>query len=342
MLIGVPKEIKNHEYRVGLIPASVRELVASRPQGAGRDQGAAAASASTTRPIKAAGADHRAERRASLRQGRHDREGEGAAAGRVQDAAQGPDALHLPAPGAGSGADRGRCIKSGCTAIAYETVTNARGGLPLLAPMSEVAGRMSVQVGAHYLEKAQGGAGMLLGGVPGVPAANVVVIGGGVSGTNAARMAMGMEAIVTVIDKIARPPARARRAVRRQPQHHLLDRRCDRAVRDRRRPRHRRGAGAGRRGAEAGDAQDDQADAAGLGARRHRHRPGRLLRDQPRDHPRRSDLRGRRRHALLRRQHAGRGRAHLDLRAQQRHPALRRRARQQGRQARRWPTIRTC
>jgi len=92
-------------------------------------------------------------------------------------------------------------LKSGCTAIAYETVTSPRGGLPLLAPMSEVAGRMSVQVGAHYLEKAQGGAGILLGGVPGVRAANVVVIGGGISGTHAVRMALGMEAIVTVIDK---------------------------------------------------------------------------------------------------------------------------------------------
>ena len=92
-------------------------------------------------------------------------------------------------------------IESGCIAIAYETVTNARGGLPLLAPMSEVAGRMSVQVGAHCLEKEQGGSGMLLGGVPGVAAAKVVIIGGGVSGTNAARMAMGMEAHVTVIDR---------------------------------------------------------------------------------------------------------------------------------------------
>jgi alanine dehydrogenase len=92
-------------------------------------------------------------------------------------------------------------IKSGCTAIAYETVTNARGGLPLLAPMSEVAGRMSVQVGAACLEKEKGGAGILLGGVPGVPPAKVVILGGGVSGTHAARMAMGMEANVTVIDK---------------------------------------------------------------------------------------------------------------------------------------------
>jgi alanine dehydrogenase len=92
-------------------------------------------------------------------------------------------------------------IDCGCVAIAYETVTDAAGRLPLLAPMSEVAGRMSIQVGAHCLEKEQGGSGMLLGGVPGVAAARVVILGGGVSGTNAARMAMGMEAHVTVIDK---------------------------------------------------------------------------------------------------------------------------------------------
>ena len=91
-------------------------------------------------------------------------------------------------------------MESGCVAIAYETVTDHRGGLPLLAPMSEVAGRMSIQAGAHCLEIAQGGRGMLLGGVPGVPAAKVVILGGGVSGTNAARMAMGLEAHVTVID----------------------------------------------------------------------------------------------------------------------------------------------
>jgi len=92
-------------------------------------------------------------------------------------------------------------IGSGCIAVAYETVTDRNGRLPLLAPMSEVAGRMSVQVGAHCLEKEQGGSGILLGGVPGVPAANVIVLGGGVSGINAARMAMGMEAKVTVIDR---------------------------------------------------------------------------------------------------------------------------------------------
>src|SRR5262249_46776068 len=92
-------------------------------------------------------------------------------------------------------------IRSGAVAVAYETVTDPRGGLPLLAPMSEVAGRMAVQVGAHCLEKEQGGLGVLLGGVPGVSAAKVVILGGGVSGTNAARVAMGMEAHVTVIDR---------------------------------------------------------------------------------------------------------------------------------------------
>lgn len=92
-------------------------------------------------------------------------------------------------------------MKSGCTAIAYETITDERGGLPLLAPMSAVAGRMSVQAGAHALERAQGGRGVLLGGVPGVPPANVLVIGGGVVGLNAITMAIGMEANVTVVDK---------------------------------------------------------------------------------------------------------------------------------------------
>src|SRR3546814_9892105 len=92
-------------------------------------------------------------------------------------------------------------VKSGCTAIAYETVTDRKGGLPLLAPMSEVAGRMSIQAGAHALEKAQGGSGVLLGGVPGVKPAQVLVIGGGVVGINAARMAMGMNANVTILDR---------------------------------------------------------------------------------------------------------------------------------------------
>src|SRR3546814_17123724 len=97
-------------------------------------------------------------------------------------------------------------MASGATAIAYETVTDGRGGLPLLAPMSEVAGRMSIQAGAPCLEKTQGGRGMLLSGVPGVPAARGVILGGGVGGTNAPRMAIGRAAPVTVIDQSLPPP----------------------------------------------------------------------------------------------------------------------------------------
>jgi alanine dehydrogenase len=199
MLIGVPKEIKNHEYRVGLIPSSVRELVhhghkvlveTKAGAGIGFDD-AAYKAAGATIAAKAADVFAKADMIVKVKEPQ---------ANECKMLRKGQllyTYLHLaPDPEQTKG-----LIKSGCTAIAYETVTSPRGGLPLLAPMSEVAGRMSVQVGAHYLEKAQGGAGILLGGVPGVKAANVVVIGGGISGTHAVRMALGMEAIVTVIDK---------------------------------------------------------------------------------------------------------------------------------------------
>ena len=199
MLIGVPKEIKNHEYRVGLIPASVRELVhhghkvlveTKAGAGIGFDDAAYQAAGATIAP-SAAEIFGKADMIVKVKEPQQN-ECKMLRKGQLLYTY-----LHLaPDPEQTEG-----LIKSGCTAIAYETVTSARGGLPLLAPMSEVAGRMSVQVGAHYLEKAQGGAGILLGGVPGVRAANVVVIGGGISGTHAVRMALGMEAIVTVIDK---------------------------------------------------------------------------------------------------------------------------------------------
>ncbi|MEQ9491943.1 MAG: alanine dehydrogenase [Alphaproteobacteria bacterium] len=199
MHIGVPKEIKIHEYRVGLVPGSVRELIhhghtVSVETGAGLGVGisdddytavgatiiGSAKDIFDTADMIVKVKEPQPEECAMLREGQ------------VLFTY-----LHLAADEAQTRA----LIDSGCIAIAYETVTDRAGRLPLLAPMSEVAGRMSVQVGAHYLEKEQGGAGILLGGVPGVPAANVVVVGGGVSGTNAARMAMGMEAKVTVIDK---------------------------------------------------------------------------------------------------------------------------------------------
>jgi len=197
--IGVPREIKSHEYRVGLTPAATRELV-SRGHQVLVQQGAAVAIGFTDAAYRAAGAG---------------------IADSAEDVFRGSEMIvkvKEPQPSeiallrAGQvlftylhlAADRAQTrglMASGATCIAYETVTDPRGALPLLAPMSEVAGRMSVQVGAHCLEKEQGGAGVLLGGVPGVPAGHVVVLGGGVAGTNAARMAIGFGAMVTVIDR---------------------------------------------------------------------------------------------------------------------------------------------
>ncbi len=199
MLVGVPKEVKVHEYRVGLVPASVRELVHHGHQvvvetTAGEGIGFTDADYEAAGATIAPDADTvfaKAEMIVKVK------EPQPAEYGRLREGQVLFTYLHL-APDL---PQTEGLIKSGCIAIAYETVTNARGGLPLLSPMSEVAGRMSVQVGAHCLEKEPGGSGMLLGGVPGVAAAKVVIIGGGVAGTNAARMAMGMEAHVTVIDR---------------------------------------------------------------------------------------------------------------------------------------------
>jgi alanine dehydrogenase len=199
MLIGVPKEVKTHEYRVGLVPGSVRELVHHGHKvviesGAGAAIGfddAAYEAAGAGILVRAADVFAVAELIVKVKEPQP----EEIRALREEQVLF--TYLHLAA-------DRTQTeglLRSGSVAIAYETVTDKDGGLPLLAPMSEVAGRMAVQVGAHCLEKEQGGTGILLGGVPGVPAAKVVILGGGVSGTNAARMAMGVEAYVTVIDK---------------------------------------------------------------------------------------------------------------------------------------------
>jgi alanine dehydrogenase len=201
MRIGVPKEIKNHEYRVGLVPSSVQELVHHGHQvmvqkdagvGAGvTDADYVAAGATIVESADQIFADADmivkvkeplAVERKKLRKGQ------------VLFTY-----LHL-APDAEQTHD---LIASGAICIAYETVTAPNGSLPLLTPMSEVAGRLAPQVGAHSLEKAQGGRGVLLGGVPGVPAAEVVILGGGVSGTHAATIAVGMGAKVTVVDRSA-------------------------------------------------------------------------------------------------------------------------------------------
>lgn len=199
MLIGVPKEIKNHEYRVGLTPESVQEFVRHGhtvlvEKNAGNGIGA------FNKLYRAVGAEivetaeeifARADMIVKVKEPQA-----------VERKMLRPNQilytyLHL-APDPEQTKD---LVESQAVCIAYETVTGPRGGLPLLAPMSQVAGRMSIQAGAHCLEKAQGGRGMLLGGVPGVAPAKVVVLGGGVVGTNAVAMALGLGADVVVIEK---------------------------------------------------------------------------------------------------------------------------------------------
>lgn len=199
MLIGTPKEIKNHEYRVGLTPESAAELVAHEHEvivqsGAGAGigatdadyQNAGAAVVNTAKEIFDRAdmivkvKEPQAQERKMLREGQ------------VLYTY-----LHL-APDPEQTRD---LIASGAVCIAYETVTDKNGGLPLLKPMSQVAGRMSIQAGATALEKSHGGRGVLLGGVPGVAPAKVLVIGGGVVGMNAAQMAVGLGADVTILDR---------------------------------------------------------------------------------------------------------------------------------------------
>ena len=198
MRIGVPKEIKNHEYRVGMTPAAVRELT-SRGHDVFVETKAGDAIGLGDEMYTRVGAKilpSADEVFASADMIVKVKEPQAVEIKRLRPGQTLFTYLHLaPDPEQTKG-----LIDSGAICIAYETVTDARGGLPLLAPMSEVAGRMSIQAGAHCLEIAQGGRGQLLGGVPGVPAAKVVVLGGGVVGTNAARMAMGLEAHVIVLD----------------------------------------------------------------------------------------------------------------------------------------------
>jgi alanine dehydrogenase len=199
MRIGVPREIKVHEYRVGLVPAAVRELVESGHEvlvqtGAAAGIGFSDADYQRVGAHIAASAEEVFEKADLVVKVKEPQPQECARlrAGQVLYTY-----LHLAADKAQTEALQ----KSGATCIAYETVTAPDGSLPLLTPMSEVAGRMSVQVGAYCLQKANGGRGILLGGVPGVAPAKVVVLGGGVAGTNAVEMAVGLRADVTVVDR---------------------------------------------------------------------------------------------------------------------------------------------
>lgn len=199
MQIGVPQEIKNHEYRVGLTPASVRELTA-RGHGVWVQSGAGAAIGLRDEDYRAAGATLAPDAASVFAQ----------AELIVKVKEPQPSELALLRPGqmlytylhlAPDAALTAALVRSGAVCIAYETITGPNRTLPLLAPMSEVAGRMAVQVGAHWLEKSQGGMGLLLGGVPGVPAAHVVILGAGTVGANAAQIAVGMGARVTVLNR---------------------------------------------------------------------------------------------------------------------------------------------
>jgi alanine dehydrogenase len=199
MRIGVPKEIKIHEYRVGLIPAAVREITQAGHK-VFLESNAGIGSGFDNASYVIAGA--------TILETAEEIFGEAEMIVKVKEPLASERKLlrsdltlfaylHL-APDLEQTED---LVQSNATCIAYETVTDARGQLPLLAPMSEVAGRMSVQAGAMCLEKSHGGAGLLLGGVPGVESANVLILGGGVVGSNALKMAVGMEANVTVVDK---------------------------------------------------------------------------------------------------------------------------------------------
>lgn len=198
MIIGVPKEIKNHEYRVGMVPASVRELTARNhtvfvQSGAGNGIGFSDADyIAVGAEILASAAEVFAKAEMIVKV----KEPQPVECAMLRPGQTLFTYLHL-APDL---PQTEALLKSGAICIAYETVTDGRGGLPLLAPMSEVAGRMSIQAGAQALEKSRGGSGVLLGGVPGVEPAKVVIIGGGVVGSNAARMAIGLRADVTILD----------------------------------------------------------------------------------------------------------------------------------------------
>jgi alanine dehydrogenase len=199
MRVGVPKEIKNNEFRVGLTPPSVHELVA-RGHRVIVEAGAGAGIGLTDEQYTAAGATMVASAQDVFAQ----------AEMIVKVKEPQPQECAMLRPGqilytylhlAPDPEQTAALVKSGAVCIAYETITGPGGGLPLLAPMSEVAGRMSIQAGASHLEKSKGGAGILLGGVPGVAAGHIVIIGAGVVGTNALQMAVGIGARVTVLDK---------------------------------------------------------------------------------------------------------------------------------------------
>jgi alanine dehydrogenase len=204
MFIGVPKEIKPDEYRVAVVPATVEELIA-RGHAVGVERAAGDGAGIADPEYAAAGAEIIASADEVFRRADMIVKVKEPLAPERQRLRRGQiifTYLHLAA----DPAQARELMASGATAIAYETVTDAAGRLPLLAPMSQIAGRMAAQVAAHFLERTQGGRGILMGGLEGVPAAKVVVLGGGSVGQNAAQVALGMGAEVTIASRSADTP----------------------------------------------------------------------------------------------------------------------------------------
>jgi alanine dehydrogenase len=332
--VGIPRELKDNEYRVAITPAGVHELVRSG-QSVVIEKDAGIGSSITDDEFVAAGAeilpnaddvwataDLVLKVKEPIKEEYH----------RMRRDQVLFTYLHLAASPDCTQA----ILDSGISAVAYETVQLPDGSLPLLAPMSEVAGRMAPQAGAHFLERAYGGRGVLMGGAPGVYPAKVVVLGAGISGSNAAWIAQGMEAEVYLLDKNVAKLREVDRIHKGRIQTVASNAyEVERAVLDADLV-----IGAvlvpGAKAPMLGDRRHDPVDEEGRGAGGHLRRPGRLLRDDAPDDALRPGLRGARRHPLLRGQHARRRTAHVHLRADQRHHAVRRRAGHQ-RPARRVP-----
>lgn len=283
MKVGVPKEIKTHEYRVGLTPGAVREYVAAGHSVLVETNAGAGIGASDDNYRKAGATVLNSARAvfASSEMIVKVKEAQPSEWTQLQEDHILFTYLHLaPDPEQAKG-----LLKSGCTAVAYETVTDVQGGLPLLAPMSEVAGRLAIEAAGAALRRSAGGRGLLIGGVPGVKPARIVVIGGGVVGTHAARMA-GLGAEVTIVDRSI-----------------LRLRELDELVEGRVRTRYSTidaveeevfaadiviGAVTCSRGkrAEAGHSWHVELDAQGFDGRGRSYRSGRMLRDIASDHAR--------------------------------------------------------
>ena len=324
MRIGVAREIKPQEYRVALTPAGARELVLK-----GHD-----VFVETSAGVGSAFADDAYERAGATIASVDDvwstadlllkvKEPIATEYPRLREGLALFTYLHIAADEPLTRA----LVESGITAIAYETVETDRGALPLLAPMSEIAGRLAAQAGADHLEKPKGGRGILLGGVAGVAPGRVLVVGGGMVGYNAAVIALGMGAQVTILERSVERMRYLEQILSGRVQLlmssalQLEESIKDADLDDRRGPDPRRARAEAR---HTRDASDDEEE---LGVRRRRDRPGWLRGDVEADHARRPGLHRGRRDPLLRREHARCRADHVDAGPDERHASLRRAAR---------------